>query len=89
MPAGAQRLDGKTFFGLRLYLAGRCCDNPQSARGTAQCISGPGNYMVGRRNHLLYHFLITIHLHLASFYAQNTFLKNYLGKMLIEQIIEF
>ena len=47
--AGAPRLDGKTFFGLHLYLAGRCCNNPQSASGTAQCISGPGNYMVGRR----------------------------------------
>ena len=45
--------------------------------------------MVGRRNHLLYHFSITIHLHLASFYAQDTFLKNYVVKMLIEQIIEF
>ena len=25
--------DGKTFFGLRLSLAGRCCENLQSARG--------------------------------------------------------
>ena len=35
----------------------------------------PGNNMFSKRNHLLYHFLIAIHLHLASFYTQNTFKK--------------
>ena len=59
-----------------------------SARGNAQCKSGPGNNMFSKRNHLLDHFSITIHLHLASFYAQNTF-KKIARKMLIEQIIEF
>ena len=44
--------------------------------------------MFSRRNHILYHFSITIHLHLASFYAQKT-LKKKLEKMLIEQIIKF
>ena len=44
--------------------------------------------MFSKRNHLLYNFSITIHLHLASFYAQNT-LKKQLGKMVIKQIIEF
>ena len=44
--------------------------------------------MFSERNHLLYHFSITIHLQLASFYAQNTFKKK-LGKMLIKQITEF
>ena len=44
--------------------------------------------MFSKCNHLWCHFLITIHLHLASFYAQNT-LKKYRGKVLIEQIIEF
>ena len=44
--------------------------------------------MGSKRNHLLYHFSITTHLHLASFYAQNT-LKKIARKMLIEQIIEF
>ena len=44
--------------------------------------------MFNKRNHQLYHFSITIHLHLASFYAQNTF-KKIEGKTLIEQIIEF
>ena len=44
--------------------------------------------MFSKRNHLLYHFSITIHHHLASFYAQNTF-KKIARKMLIEQIIEF
>ena len=31
--ARASHSDGKTFFGLYLYLAGRCCKNPQSAGG--------------------------------------------------------
>ena len=31
--------------------------------------------MFSKRNHLLYHFSITIHPHLASLYAQNTFKK--------------
>ena len=57
---GAQRSYGKTFFGLYLYFAGRCCKNPQSARG-------PGNNMVSysrRWNHLLYPFSIrTIYLY--------------------------
>ena len=44
--------------------------------------------MFSKRNYLLYHFSITIHLHLASFYAQNAVKKN-LGKMIIEQTIEF
>ena len=44
--------------------------------------------MFSKRNHLLYHFSMTIHLHLASFYEQNTFKKK-LEKMLFEQIIEF
>ena len=44
--------------------------------------------MFSKRNHLLYHFSITIHLHLASFYEQNTFKKK-ARKMLSEQIIEF
>ena len=44
--------------------------------------------MFSKRNHLLYHFSITIHLHLASFYAQNP-LKKKLRKMLTEQTTEF
>ena len=44
--------------------------------------------MFSKRKHLSYHFSITIHLHFASFYAQNTW-KEKLGKMVIEQIIEF
>ena len=39
--ARAQRSDSRTFFGLHLYLAGRCCKNPLSARGSAQCKPGP------------------------------------------------
>ena len=34
-----------------LYLAGRYCENLQSARSPAQCKSGPGN-MVSRRDQL-------------------------------------
>ena len=44
--------------------------------------------MFTKRNHLLYHFSITIHLHFASFYAQNTF-KKIAREMLIEQTTEF
>ena len=47
---------GETFFGLHLYLARRCCENLQSAKGLAQYKSGQGNNMVSRRNRLLYHF---------------------------------
>ena len=43
--------------------------------------------MFSKRNHLLYHFSIRIHLHLASFYAQNN-LQKIARKMLIEQLIE-
>ena len=49
----------------------------------------PGNNMFSKRNHLLYHFSITIYLHFASFYAQNTLKKKKLEKMLIEQTTEF
>ena len=71
----------RLFFGLHLHLAGRPCENLPSAKSPAQYKSGQGNNMVSRRNHLLYHFKITIHLHLTSFYATKYFWKtNYLGK---------
>ena len=44
--------------------------------------------MFSKRNHLLHHFSVTFHLHLASFYAQNIS-KKIARKMLIEQITEF
>ena len=44
--------------------------------------------MFSKHNQLLEQFTITIHLHLASFYAQNTF-KKIARKMLIEQNIKF
>ena len=53
--------------------------------GAPRNVIRTGNTMVTKRNHLLYHFSTIVHLHLASFYAQNT-LKKYLGNMLIEQI---
>ena len=37
----APRSNGKTFFGLHLYLAGRFCENPQSTSGSVQYKSGP------------------------------------------------
>ena len=43
--------------------------------------------MFSKRNHLLYHFSITIQLHLPNFYAQNTF-KKIARENVIEQIIE-
>ena len=33
---GAQRSDGKTFLRLHFYVAGRCCENPQSAKSPGQ-----------------------------------------------------
>ena len=45
--------------------------------------------MVSKRNYLLYHNSTTLHLHLATFYAQNTSVKKLTRKMIIEQIIEF
>ena len=38
--AWASRSDGETFF-FHLHLAGRSCENPQSARDPARCKSGP------------------------------------------------
>ena len=60
---------------LFLYLAGRCCENLQSARRPAQCKSGPGNNMVRRRDQLLHRVSLTIHLHLAGIYATKCFWK--------------
>ena len=62
--------------------------NSPKCQGPRAMYIRPGSNMFSKRNHVLYHFLIMIHLHLASFYAQNTFKKK-LGKMFIEQIIEF
>ena len=40
--------DGKIFFGLHLYLAGRCFENSQSAMAPRKCESGPGTtWLVG------------------------------------------
>ena len=63
-------------------------ENPQCARGSAQCKSDQGNSIASRRNSLLYHFLITIHLHFASLHATKYFEKKLAREMLIEQIIE-
>ena len=52
---------------------GGCPLNPPL--GPMQFKSGLLNNMISKRNHLLYHFLITIHLNLASFYATKYFEK--------------
>ena len=41
-PSDATASDSRTFFGLHLYLGGRCCKNPLSARGLVQCKSSQG-----------------------------------------------
>ena len=45
------------------------------------------NSTVSKRNHVMYHFSITIHLHLASFYAQNIFEKTSKGKCSLNKIL--
>ena len=66
-------------------------ENFQSTRSPTQCRFDPVSNMVSKRNYLLYHFSITIHLHLASSYATIYFREKKLatGEMLIEKIIEF
>ena len=68
----------RLFFGLYLYLAEKCCENPHSIKGPAQCKSG-SRITYSQRKHLLCHFSIAILLHLASFYAKNTFEKKAKG----------
>ena len=64
---GTPRWNDKTYFGLHIYLAGRCSEIPKVP-------GAQGNNMVSSRNYLLYHFSIrTIHLHVASFYATKYF----------------
>ena len=72
---GAPLSDDQTFFCLQLYLARIFCQNRQSASGPMQCKSGPVNNMVSKRNHLLYHFSITIHLPPCRFLRDNMLLK--------------
>ena len=70
--ASVPRSDRKTFFGLHLYFPGRCRKNPLSARGPAQCKSGPEITCLVS---VMYYFSIKIHLHFESFYTQNTLKK--------------
>ena len=61
-------------YGLHLYLAGRCCGNPQNARGSTQCKYSPRNNMlISRSNQPLHHFSITILLQLVSFFLKKYF----------------
>ena len=80
--ARARPSDGKTSFGLHLYLPGRCCKNSLSARSPAQCKSGPGITC-----------LVSITIYCTNdsprqFLRTKYFEKNSLGKCSIEQIIE-
>ena len=79
----------KTFFGLHLYLAGKYCENPKLPGG--QLNLNPAwaiTWLVGVPS--IVHFAITVHQHLASFYATKYFWKNLatVRKMLIEQNFE-
>ena len=77
----------QNFFCLYLYLAGRCCENLQSARGPAYYKSGP---------EITWFVSVTIYCIIFTdnsppprqFLRTKYFKKNYSGKMLIEQIIE-
>ena len=63
----------KTFFGPHLYLAGKYCENPKVPG--AQLNVNPARaiaWFVGVTISIV-HFSITIHLHLASFYATKYF----------------
>ena len=86
---GSPHLD-KTFFWSSPIFGRKILQKSQSAIGSTQCKSGPGNNMVCRHSHLLYRFSITIHLHLASFYATKYFWKKLatVRGMLIEQNFE-
>ena len=64
---GAPFSDGKTFFGLHLHLARTFHEYLRSAKGPGNVNRTLLKKMVSKRNRLLYHFSITIHLHLASF----------------------
>ena len=78
------------FFGLHLYLAGRCCENHQSARGPAQRKSLPGNNMVVDVTSYCTFFNNNSPLP-RQFLRDKILLKQKisLGEMLTEQIIEF
>ena len=63
--------DGKTFFGLHLYLPEKCCKNSLSARGPVQCKSGPGitclvSVTIYFTNHSSRQFLRTKYFKIAS-----------------------
>ena len=81
----------RLFFGLHQYLERTCGENHLSIRVPTQCKFGSVNNIVSKRNHLLYHFSITVYLlHLVSFYATIYFKKKLAAReMLIEQIIKF
>ena len=78
------------FFGLYLYLEGRCCKNSLSARGPAHSKSGPViTWLVGT---IIYCSIFQLQFTstLPDFTKQNTFKKlATVWEMLIEQIIKF
>ena len=69
---GAPRPNCKSFFGLHLYLAERCCENFQSARDPARCKSGPAiTWLVGVTIYCtIFFYNLVIYLHLASIGGQ-------------------
>ena len=80
----------KTSYGLHLYLAERCCENLQSARGPARCKSDPAiSWLVSETIYCtIFQQQFSNSPPPRQFFAQNTFKKHQPWKMLNEQIIE-
>ena len=65
----------KTFFWSSPVFGRKISQKSQSALGPTQCISGPGNNLVGRRNYLLYIFQLQFTFTSPVVMQQNTFEK--------------
>ena len=85
--AKAPRSDRRTFFGLHLHLVGRCCKNPLSARGPAQCKFCPG--ITCLVNVAIYRTVFQKRFTTTSpLFTLKILFKKIAREMLIEQIIE-
>ena len=72
----------RLFFYLHLYLAGRSCENPQSARGLVRCKSGPAiTWLIGVTFcNIIFQTQFSNSPPPRLFYAQNTLKKISHGK---------
>ena len=96
--AKAPRSNGKTLLVFtyvwqedpaKIFKVPRAQHKVNPARSITRLVSASKYLDTYISNHLWYHFSPTVHLHLARFYATTYLETNYLGEMLIEQIIEF